>query len=179
MFEVGQLRACFGDHRGVVARLELSCRDQDAAPGLGDGVDELVGAVGRVEVDEDRPDRRGGELEVDPFDVVRAPHPDPVAGLDAEGEQSASDPVDLFGELPVGEPHVLEGSDERVAVGVGGDDPVEHGRDRVGEQRNIDRAEHVGRAGHRRAPSVRVSRRVVMGIDDRGRASQTLAGRCR
>ena len=109
-------RGSFGDHRGVVARLEPLCRDQDAARGLGDGVDERLGAVGRVEVDEDRPDRRSSELDVDPFDVVRGLHiPTRSPGWTPRVSSPAGDPVDLFGELAVGEPDVLERSDQRIA----------------------------------------------------------------
>ncbi len=53
--ETGALGVGLADHRPVVARLEALRADQQAHAGLVDGVGELVGAVGRVDVDQDRP----------------------------------------------------------------------------------------------------------------------------
>ena len=55
-FQRGQLVAHLGDHRQVVGRLELARGDQHPHTGVSERVGELVGAVGGVDVDEDRSD---------------------------------------------------------------------------------------------------------------------------
>ena len=66
------------DHRAVVAGLERRGRDQQPHPGLVQDVGQLVGAVRRVDVDQDRSDLGGGVLGDRPCGAVGRPDPDPV-----------------------------------------------------------------------------------------------------
>ena len=81
------------DHLPVVARLERLRCDERRDPGLSEDVVQLVRPVGGVDVDEDRADLRGGELHQRPLGAVRRPDADPVARLDADGQESASERV--------------------------------------------------------------------------------------
>ena len=70
------------DHRDVVGGLERPGGDEHPDARLREHVGELVGAVRRVDVDEDRADLRGGELDEHPLGGVRRPDADPVALLE-------------------------------------------------------------------------------------------------
>ena len=87
---------------------------------------ELVGAVRRVDVDEDRADASAGELEDRPFRAVGGPDADSIAFLDSEREQAPCDPLDLSGELGIGETHALMNRDQGFVIG--------HPRHRLGER---------------------------------------------
>ena len=123
------------DHRAVVAGLEARRRDQQRQAALVDGVGELVGAVGRVDVDQDRPDLRGGVLDQRPLRAVRRPDPDPVALLDPGRDQAAGQRVDVGVELGPGPPPAAGHLDQRLAVGVRRHRALEVGADRLLEQR--------------------------------------------
>ncbi len=97
--EARQVAAHLVDHRRVVARLERARRHEHPAPRLADRVRELVRAIGRVDVHEDHADLRRRVLHQRPLGAVRRPHAEPVAGLEAEREQSARGAVDLGVEL--------------------------------------------------------------------------------
>ena len=73
------LAADLVDHRRVVARLERRRGDQQADRRLVQHVLQLVAAVRRVDVDEDRADLRGGVLDEDPLGTVRRPDADAIA----------------------------------------------------------------------------------------------------
>src|SRR6266511_829441 len=75
-----------GNHRAVVAGLECRGRHQGPDAGLVEHVGELMGAVRRVDVDEDRADLRGGVLDHHPLRPVRRPDADPVTLRDAVPE---------------------------------------------------------------------------------------------
>ncbi len=135
------------DHRPVVAGLEGTGRDQQAHARLGDGVGELVGLVGRVDVDQDRADLRGGELRDRPPGAVGAPDADPVPLLDAGRQQTPGDELDVAVELAPGPACAGGELDHRLAVGEPGDGAVEVGPDRLLEQRGLRLASGVGLHG--------------------------------
>ena len=122
------------DHRAVVARLERRRADQQPHPALVDDVGELVGAVGRVDVDQDRADLRGRELDERPLGAVGSPDADAVALLDARTDQAAGDLVDVAVELGPRPPATARALDERLAVGVRRHRPLEVGADRLLQQ---------------------------------------------
>ena len=78
-----ELRRQLAQHAEIVAGLERVGRDQRLAADLVQRVFQLGEPVGRVDVDQDQPGLRGGELRQHPFGVVRRPDADPVAGLRA------------------------------------------------------------------------------------------------
>ena len=109
VLEVGQVAADLLDHRAVVRALELRGGDQRLAAGVAQRVGELGRAVGGVDVDEDDPELRRGELDVDPLGAVRRPDAEAVALAQAEAGERARRPVDVLPELAVGQPHALVG----------------------------------------------------------------------
>ena len=84
VLERGAVRAHLGDHCGVVGGLERPCGDQHADARLVEHVLQLLGAVGRVDADQDRADLGRGVLQLRPLRAVRRPDADPVALLDAQ-----------------------------------------------------------------------------------------------
>ena len=73
----GQLGGDLLDHVHVVGRLERRGGEQHPAARLVEGVRQLVGAVGRVDVDQHDADLGGGVLQQRPLGVVRAPQARP------------------------------------------------------------------------------------------------------
>ena len=138
------------DHRRVVAGLERAGAEQQPHAGLAQHVLELVRAIGRVDVDEDRSDLRGGVLHDHPLDAVGRPDPDAVAGADPGAQEPGRRGVDRRVELRVGQAHVLVAADERGAVGEAGRRALEVDADGVAEQRRLGGAVAVGRSGHGR-----------------------------
>ena len=113
-----------------------------------------MGAVGRVEVDEDGADAGGGVLDEHPLRAVGAPDADAVTLLDAGREEAAGQVVDRGVELRVRQAHVLEGDDERLVVGEAGDRRREVLADRLADEGHRGRAVRVGldHLGHRSHP---------------------------
>jgi len=138
------------DNGGVVAGLEGAGAEQQPHARLAQHVLELVRAVRRVDIDQDRADLRGGVLHEDPLRAVRRPDPDTIAGADPGAQQPARDGVDGGVELGVGHAHVLMAAHERGAVGEACRRALEVGADRVAEQRRLRGAVAVGRSGHGR-----------------------------
>ena len=136
LLEARQRRSHLGDHRPVVARLEVGRGHEHAAARLVQRVLHLVGAVGRVDRDEDRADLGGGVLHEHPRGAVRAPDAHSVADVEAAGQEGLGHPVDLGAELAVAESDVLERDDERVTVTVPRDGGIEVVADRPLEQRH-------------------------------------------
>ena len=87
--QLGTALAHFGQHGDVVGLAEPFGQEQQADAGLAQGVLQLGGLVGRVDVDQDGADARGGELDDDPLVAVGGPDADAVAVVDALGEQAA------------------------------------------------------------------------------------------
>ena len=111
-------------HRAVVAGLELGRGDEQPQAGLVQRVGELVGAVGGVDVDQDRPDLRGGVRDR-PLGAVRGPDAHPVALRDAGAEQAAGERVHVAVELGVGPAAAGGDLHQRLATGVLARDPRE------------------------------------------------------
>ena len=88
-------RGQLAQHGEIVAGLEAGGGDQGAAADLVQRVLQLVGAVGRVDVDQDQAGLGGGELRHHPLGVVGRPDADPVAGLEAQRQQAGGEGVDL------------------------------------------------------------------------------------
>ena len=132
------------DHRAVVAGPERRRADQHPHAALVHDVGELVGAVGRVDVDQDRADLRRGELHERPLGAVGSPDPDPVALLDARADQAARDVVDVAVELGPRPAATARALDQRLAVGVRRHRPLEVGADRLLQQRRCGLALCVG-----------------------------------
>ena len=122
-------------HRAVVAGLELRRRDQQPDARLAQGVRQLVGPVGRVDVDQDRADLGGGVLGDRPLGAVGGPDPDPVALADAGPDQPDREGVDVGVELGPGPAPAGRDLDQRLAVGVPGDGRLEVGPDRLLQER--------------------------------------------
>ena len=149
LFEIGQVGPDLVDHRHVVGRLEVGRRHQAAAPGLLQRVAHLVGAVGRIDVDEDHADARRRVLHEHPLRAVRRPDPDPVAALEAARHERPGELVDAVVELGVGPTHVLVADHQRLAVGVPLGGRVEVVADRALEERYVGRSDCVREAGLR------------------------------
>ncbi len=98
----GGAAAQLAQHGEIVAGLEAGGGDQGPAADLVERVLELVGAVGRVDVDQDQAGLGGGELGDHPLRVVGRPDADPVAGLEAQRQQPARQAIRLALELAVG-----------------------------------------------------------------------------
>jgi hypothetical protein len=96
-----------------------------------------VRAIGRVDVDEDRADLRGGELDDGPLCAVRRPDPDPVALLDAGRDEAAGEHVHVPLELAPGPAGALGDVDQRLAVGEAGHRRVEVVPDRLLDERDV------------------------------------------
>jgi hypothetical protein len=137
---------------GHVAGLERRRGDQQAGPRLAQRVGELVRAVGRVDVDEDRPDPRRRVLHEHPLGAVGRPDADPLAALHAEPQQPGGQRVDARAELGIGPADALAGGDEGGPAAEAGDRPVEVGADRLAEQRDVVGA--VGVRGGGQAPII-------------------------
>ena len=95
---------------------EAARRDEDPAAGLRRACSSSRGPVGGVDVDEDRADPGGRELDQHPLSAVGSPDPDTVAGGDAPREQRACELVDALAQFAVAPAHVLVEHHERVAV---------------------------------------------------------------
>ena len=93
-----------------------------------------MGAVGRVDVDQDRADLGGGVLRDRPLRAVGRPHPDPVALRDAGADQPAGEGVHVAVELGVGPASAGGELDERLVVAVRRDGALEVGADGLLDQ---------------------------------------------
>src|SRR5829696_5487705 len=107
----GQVAGHLVEHVQVVGGAEARGEHQGRHPGLAQGIGQLRGPVGRVDVDQDGPDLGGGVLESHPLGVVGRPDPDPLAGLDPEGQQPPGHLLDRGMELGVGHAHALVHAD--------------------------------------------------------------------
>ena len=114
-------------------------------PGLVQHVGQLVAAVGRVDVDQDRADLRGRVLHEHPLGAVRRPDADPVALGDAQRQQAERERVDVGVQLAVGPAPVRRHVDQRLAVAAAGHRALQVGPDRLAEQRGVGGGGGVGR----------------------------------
>ena len=151
---VVELRREPAQHLDVAARLEGFGGDQRAALDLVQRVFELRQAIGGVDVDQDQPGLRRGELRHRPFAVVGRPDTDAVARLQAERKQACGERVDLLRERAVAPAHVLMRHHQRLVVGEARGGPVELRADGEAEQRLRARTAHVAHALRRHRPSL-------------------------
>ena len=143
LLQVRAARPHFGDHGGVVGGLQPLGGDQQLATRLVEHELKLAGAVGGVDVDQDRADLGGGVLGDDPLGPVGRPDADPVALGDAQAEQGVGEGIDLVLQLRVGEAQPGGDVDQGEAVGEPGGRAVEVRADRVAEQRRVARRGRV------------------------------------
>ena len=147
---VVDLRSDRANHGHVVRRLECVGGDKRLALDLVERVFKLVQPVGGVDVHQDEPDTRRGELGDGPFRTVRSPDTDAVARLQSERKESGSQRVHLGCQLGPGPAHPLVTRHQRVARTPPVDCPRECRRDGLVDQRHVGRARHVaaGQRGH-------------------------------
>ena len=107
-----ELRGELPDHLDVGGGLELPCGDERLRADSVEGVFELRGPIRGVDVDEDQPDARGGELGDHPLGPVRRPDSDPVSLVQAETQESGRETVHPPSELLVG-PALAGGAEHR------------------------------------------------------------------
>ena len=145
----GEVAGHLVEHVQVVGLAEAGGQDQGRHPGLAEGIGQLGGPVGRVDVDQHGPDLGGGVLEDRPLGVVRRPDPDPLATLDPQRQQAPGHLLDGRMELGIGQAHALVHADQGVVVGDPGRRPVQVLPDGLTQQRHRARPMHVrGLAGH-------------------------------
>jgi len=149
VLELRRLRFRGFDHARVVGRLELLRRDHHLDPGLVQHELQLMRAVCRVDVDQDRADLRRRVLRERPLGTVRRPDADAVALRDTEIEQPERERVDLGRQLAV-RPALARGPvDERVPVRERQRGAVEVVADGVPEQRDVGDSRGVAGNGGR------------------------------
>ena len=147
LLQVRAARPHLGDHGGVVGGLQPLGGDQQLAARLVEHELKLAGAVGGVDVDEDRADLGGGVLGDGPLGPVRRPDANAVALGDARAEQAVGEGINLVLQLRVAVAQAGRDVDQGEAVGEGGGRAVEVRADRVAEQRRV--------AGRRRVAELR------------------------
>ena len=140
--------AQLGQHGQIVAGLEAGGGDQGAAADLVQRVFQLVGAVGRVDVDQDQAGLGGGELRHHPLRVVGRPDADPVAGLEAQRQQAGGEGIDLGLQLGPGPAQALLADDQGIALRPARGGAVEMDADGLAEQRDVRGPVHVAEPGH-------------------------------
>ncbi len=140
------------DHRAVAAALELLGRDQQPGAGLLQRVGKLMGAVGRVDVDQDRADLGGGVLRDRPLGAVRCPHADPVALGDARSDQADGQRVDVAVELRPGPAASAGELDQRLTVRMSDHRGLEVRTDGLVEERRVSLSPGVGLHGSDATP---------------------------
>ena len=151
---VPQFRRQRVDHADIVAGLERCRGDQRAAADLVQRVFQLRQPVGRVDVHQDQPGLRGGELRDHPFGIVRRPDADALARLQPQRDQSGGERIDLLAELAPAPADALLARDQPRPVAPARNGPVEMTADRFADQGDAAGAMRVAwrGLGHRRAP---------------------------
>src|SRR5262249_11840135 len=105
--------------------LEPIGQEQRSDVGLLEDVCEFMGAVGRVDVDQNGADVCGGELGQDPLRPVGGPNAEVVAALDAEGHQGTGQFANVRLKFRVAAAVAQLGKDQGIAVGVAFDGLLE------------------------------------------------------
>ena len=125
-------------------------RDQHRDAGLVEHVLQLVRAVGRVDVDQDRADLGRGVLHQRPLGAGSAPRCRPGRPWPAPPRAGRARRVSTSSRsCRVGPPAAGRHLDQRLGVGLRGRRAVEVVADRVAEQRHVGRPGRVGRDGGR------------------------------
>ena len=139
-----QRRANRGHHVDVVGGLEAGRRHQHAHAGLAQGVGQLVGPIGRVDVDQDGAHPGGCELQERPLDTRRGPDADALALPDAGGQESQRHPLHLGGQLRPRQTHTLVAAHQREVVGQPGRSRGQRLADGLAGQGQVGRTRCVG-----------------------------------
>ncbi len=84
---------------------------------LGQDVGQLVSAIGRVDIDQDRANRGRGKLSDDPLRPVGGPDANVLSARHAQGKQSAGQAANLRVEVAVTAAVVQPREDEGVMIG--------------------------------------------------------------
>ena len=142
----GSSGATASEHVQIVGLAEPRGQDQGRDPGLAQGIGQLGGPVGRVDVDQDGPDLGRGVLQDHPLGVVRRPDPDPLATLDPQPQQTPGHHLHRPMELGIGQAHPLMHAHQGIVIGDPGHRPVQVLPDRLPQQRHRTRPMHIG--GH-------------------------------
>ncbi len=116
--QVGAARPDGLEHRGVVELAKAAGVDEDAHAGLAQGVFQLAGQVGGVDVDENGADAGGGVLHHHPLVAVGGPDADAVAGGHPQGEEGAGGAGGQVPQLVVGGAEALVEDHEGLAAAV-------------------------------------------------------------
>ena len=135
--QVRALRPHLFDHGPVVGRLVHHCADEHAQAGLLEDIGKLVTAIGRVDVDQHRADLGRGVLQQGPLRAVQRPDADPVAGVDAFGQQAKRQRRDVSIELGVRPAATAGNVDQRFGLGETQGSADEVVTDRVAQQRRV------------------------------------------
>ncbi len=113
---IAEFRQQLLEHRRIVAGLEARHGDQRAGLHLVQCKLQFRQAVGGIDVDQDQPRLRGGELGHDPFGHVRRPDADSVAGLEPKRHKTRGQLVHFCPEFAPAPSHALMGNDQRICV---------------------------------------------------------------
>ena len=134
---VRKFRGEIVEHFEVVAGLETRREHERLAADLVECVLELAAAVGGIDVDQDQPGLRASELRQYPFGAVRRPDADALARGEAESTQARREAIDALAQFAPGPADILVPCDQRIALAVLFNGPVEVRADRIAEQRDI------------------------------------------
>src|ERR1700730_386128 len=151
---VSQLRDKLADHCDIIVGLEASSGYQRATSHRQQDVFQLAQAIGGIDVDKDQTGFRRRELRDRPFRAVRGPNPDPISGLQAEGQKPRRECVGTRFELGVGPANLLVRNDQRFARPSGRAHLVQEGADGFPNQRRSTVAMHVAFVLHEYLPSI-------------------------
>src|SRR5438552_3544768 len=140
------------EHRYVIGLPEASGQDQEADARLVQGVLELRGAVGGIDVDEDRAHRGGRVLDDDPLVSVGRPDANPIALLDAARDEPASDLLALGDQLAVRGAVRLMRDHQSLAITEAGRRAAQVLEDRLAKERPVACPVNVARHIHAQYP---------------------------
>ncbi len=112
-------RAQLAQHADIITGLEASSRHKHRTADFVQGIFDFRDPVSRIDGNQDSTDLRRGKLDNGPFRTVGRPDADPIALLDAQGQQAGRDAVNFriqFGPRP---PDALMPRDKRKFGGPG------------------------------------------------------------
>jgi len=141
---VANLAQDFDVLAGFVAHLGQEYGD----PALFQRIRRFGGAIGGIDVDQDRADLRRGELGHDPLERVGRPDAHPIAVVHAERHQAASEAVGQRVQLGVRQTETLVHRDHRLVAGIARRDSLEVRADRFADQRQRARTARVALKPH-------------------------------
>jgi hypothetical protein len=118
-----------GDHVEVTAGFEVRRCDKRLAGRGPKHMLELENPVGWINIDQDQPGLRGGELDYGPLSAVGGPDPQPISGKQTYIQESGGQLVGMALQLGICPPDFLAERDQRVAITIGGGDFIEKAPD--------------------------------------------------